>query len=203
MKTNLEIQEKINDCIQNKEEYVEWLCQNQTEKQLEKLLKQLEGMYECAELEQMANHTELIKLWKDQVISALKNLGNYGECYAILKKIRNSKKLTQFERWLASNNDGWYSKRIYNPAKKEFEPLKKNEGPFKNPLEDAQINAEVYIEQMIHFDDKKLEKHLELFRQQRETAFKQQNHKAVELLDLYERQVIEARILKMELGNFQ
>jgi len=48
IRTDIEIQEKINDNILNKNKYVEWLCQNKTEKQMEKLLHNLEKMYKFA-----------------------------------------------------------------------------------------------------------------------------------------------------------
>jgi uncharacterized protein YaiL (DUF2058 family) len=62
--------------------------------------------------------------------------------------------------------------------------------------EDAIANAEAYIEQMKAMDDRKLAKHLDLFRQQMEIAYKTNNHAAFELLCEYERQVIEARANK-------
>ena len=48
--------------------------------------------------------------------------------------------------------------------------------------------------QIMH--DKKLVKHLDLFRQQKEMAYKANNKEAFELLDEYENQVIEARLKK-------
>jgi hypothetical protein len=62
--------------------------------------------------------------------------------------------------------------------------------------EDAIANAEAYIEQLKTMDDRKLAKHLDLFRQQMEIAYKTNNHAAFELLCEYERQVIEARANK-------
>lgn len=62
--------------------------------------------------------------------------------------------------------------------------------------EDATANAEAYIEQMKAMDDKKLAKHLDLYRQQMEKAYKTNNLAAYELLCEYERQVIEARLAK-------
>lgn len=63
-------------------------------------------------------------------------------------------------------------------------------------LKDAQQNAENYIEQMKQMDDKKLSKHLDLYRQQMERAYKQNNKEVFELLYEYENQVIEARLSK-------
>ena len=66
----------------------------------------------------------------------------------------------------------------------------------KIKLEDALENAENYIEQMKSMDDKKLSKHLDLFRQQMEKAYEQKNETAFELLSEYEKQVIVARANK-------
>ena len=62
--------------------------------------------------------------------------------------------------------------------------------------QDALENAENYIEQMKSMDDKKLSKHLDLFRQQMEKAYEQKNETAFELLSEYEKQVINARANK-------
>lgn len=64
-------------------------------------------------------------------------------------------------------------------------------------LEDAIRNAEKYIEQMEAMDDKRLSKHIDLFRQQMEKAYKEKKYAAFELLSEYERQTIIARIKKM------
>ncbi len=66
----------------------------------------------------------------------------------------------------------------------------------KIKLEDAINNAENYIEQMLLMDDKKLSKHLILFRIQMEMAYKQKNFEAYELLYEYEKQVFTAIIRK-------
>ena len=66
----------------------------------------------------------------------------------------------------------------------------------KIKLEDAINNAEHYIEQMLLMDDKKLSKHLILFRIQMEMAYKQKNFEAYELLYEYEKQVFTAIIRK-------
>ena len=66
----------------------------------------------------------------------------------------------------------------------------------KIKLEDAIKNAEQYIEQMKTMDDKKLSKHLDLFRIQMEMAYKQKNFEAYELLYEYEKQVFTAIIRK-------
>jgi len=69
--------------------------------------------------------------------------------------------------------------------------------PNKNiKLGDAIQNAERYIEQLKAMDDKQLSKHLDLFRQQMQIAYTQGNHKAFELLQEYERQVIIGRLSK-------
>jgi len=64
-------------------------------------------------------------------------------------------------------------------------------------LEDAVQNTETFIEQMKTMDDNKLSKHLDLFRQQMEKAYRQKNFAAYELLYQYERQVIVARANKI------
>lgn len=64
-------------------------------------------------------------------------------------------------------------------------------------LDDALLNAESYIEQMKTMDDKKLSKHLDLFHEQMERAYKQGNKEAYELLYEYEMQTIVARVSKM------
>ena len=66
----------------------------------------------------------------------------------------------------------------------------------KIKLEDALENAENYIEQMKSMNDKKLSKHLDLFRQQMEKTCEQKNETAFELLSEYEKQVIIARANK-------
>ena len=66
----------------------------------------------------------------------------------------------------------------------------------QHKLKDALLNAEKYIEQLKQMDDKKLSKHLDLFRQQMEMAYQQNNKEAYELLYEYEKQVIEARLSK-------
>ena len=63
-------------------------------------------------------------------------------------------------------------------------------------LDDTIKNADKYIAQMIKMDDKKLSKHLDLFRQQMQMAYDQGNHAAYELLQEYERQVIISRVRK-------
>lgn len=62
--------------------------------------------------------------------------------------------------------------------------------------EEAIANAEAYIEQLKAMDDRKLAKHIDLFKQQMEIAYKTNNHDAFKFLCEYERQVIEARANK-------
>jgi hypothetical protein len=52
------------------------------------------------------------------------------------------------------------------------------------------------MEEMKLMDDKKLSKHLDLFQEQMEIAYKANNHEAYNLLYEYERQTIEARVRK-------
>ncbi len=63
-------------------------------------------------------------------------------------------------------------------------------------LDEAFENAEAFIEKMKLMDDKKLSKHLDLFQEQMEIAYKANNHEAYQLLFEYERQTIEARVRK-------
>ncbi len=57
-------------------------------------------------------------------------------------------------------------------------------------------NAAIFIEQMKSMDDRKLGKHLDLFRQQMDKAYQQGNKTAFELLSEYEKQTIIARANK-------
>ena len=66
----------------------------------------------------------------------------------------------------------------------------------KHNLQDAKDNAEKYIEQMKTMSDKKLSKHIELFRLQMEKAYKDKNFEAYELIFEYEKQTIEAGVSK-------
>ena len=63
-------------------------------------------------------------------------------------------------------------------------------------LEEAIVNAEKYIEQMELMDNKKLSKHLDLFHQQMQMAYKQNNEATYKLLAEYEKQTLTARINK-------
>ena len=119
-KTDLEIEESIINCLQNKSKHVEWLCQNKTENQLKQLIKRLEKMYEFAVLKQITRHIELIDLWKDEVNTSLKNRSNFENLYAILKKIRKNKKLTSYEKMIADINYDWLVNRIYDLAEDEI-----------------------------------------------------------------------------------
>lgn len=67
-------------------------------------------------------------------------------------------------------------------------------------LKQALKNRETFIAQMARWDDKQLQKHLNLFRQQMELAYRQQNHEAFALLQEYEEQVINAGITKFDTG---
>lgn len=122
-KTDIEIEERINDCLKNKSKHVEWLCQNKTEKQLEQLIKRIEKMYEFALLKQITRHVELIDLWKDEINTALKNLSNFENLYAILKKMRKNKKLTSYEKMIVDINYDWLVYRIYDLAGDEIKTV--------------------------------------------------------------------------------
>jgi len=124
MKSDAEVQEKINECILNKGKYIEWLCQNKTEKQLELMLKRIDKLYVFAISNRLLKHIELIELWKEQINAALKQLDNYGNLYAILKKVRKRKtRLTSYERMIAQNNDEWFVNRIYDLPLEEIETV--------------------------------------------------------------------------------
>ena len=63
-------------------------------------------------------------------------------------------------------------------------------------LEETKENAELFIEQMKLMPDAQLSKHIDLFRQQMEMAYRQGNKTAFELLSEYENQTIIARANK-------
>ncbi len=127
IKTDIEIQEKINDCILNKSRYVEWLCQNKTERQMKQLLQRIEKMYEFAVHNKIIKHTELVDLWKDQVNTALKNFSNFENLYAILKKMKKMKKITSYERMFVDKNYDWFYNRIWRLTEEEIEIAKYNQ----------------------------------------------------------------------------
>jgi hypothetical protein len=64
-------------------------------------------------------------------------------------------------------------------------------------LKEALLNADYFIEQLKAMDDKKLSKHIDLFRQQQQMALAQGKPEVYELLYEYERQTIIARVEKM------
>jgi hypothetical protein len=64
-------------------------------------------------------------------------------------------------------------------------------------LKDALQYAEAYITQMKNMEDKKLARHIDLFRKQMAIAYQQGNTKAFELLSEYEQQTIVARVEKI------
>jgi hypothetical protein len=59
-------------------------------------------------------------------------------------------------------------------------------------------NWEAYVAQLCTLTDKELEKKLELIHLQSELAERGKNTASIELLDIWQQQVIEARILKAE-----
>ncbi|MFA5782140.1 MAG: hypothetical protein WC868_07715 [Bacteroidales bacterium] len=126
IKTDIEIQEKINDCILNKSKYVEWLCQNKTERQMKQLLQRMEKIYEFAVQNKINKHIELVDLWKDQVNTALKNFSNYENLYAILKKMKKNKKTTSYERMFVDKNYDWFYNRIWGLTEEEIKILEHN-----------------------------------------------------------------------------
>lgn len=115
-----EVEEKIQDCIQNEKKHVEWLCQNQTEKQLERKLKSIQKLLDFALHNNIARHVVLIGLWKDQINKAIKNRSNYEHLYLILKKFRSKKKTTAMERIIIDDNYEWFYYRIYDLDEDDF-----------------------------------------------------------------------------------
>jgi hypothetical protein len=114
MKTDIEIEEKINECIENKTKHVEWLCQNKTEKQLEQLLIRIENLYEFTVRKQMTRDADLINLWKDAVNTAIEYRSSFENLYVILKKMKKYKKLTSYEKMIVDINYPWFRHRIYD-----------------------------------------------------------------------------------------
>ena len=178
--TDAEVEEKILDCIENKEKYVEWLCQNQTEKQLRLKLKTVEELMEYAVKNKIARHCVLIELWKDQFKTALKNLLIYEDHYKVFKKIKAEKKQTSSEKMMFEINFDWINYRLYDVPPKIIK------------LEEAILNADFYIEEMNSWDDAKRIMYLDLLRKQIPIAYKQGDYEAFELFKEYERQVIES-----------
>ena len=75
--------------------------------------------------------------------------------------------------------------------------------PAKLKLTEAITKADKFIKQMGQFDDKRLQKHLDLFREQMNMAYKKNDAEGVALLNEYERQVIEARVAKLDKSVLQ
>ena len=63
-------------------------------------------------------------------------------------------------------------------------------------LHEAIADARKFIQQMEQMDDKKLSKHLDLFREQMQKAYQQKNDMGYKLLCEYEQQTLIARINK-------
>ena len=62
----------------------------------------------------------------------------------------------------------------------------------------TKANAENYIEQMTNLPDKKLAYNLDMVQQQMEMAYKANQGGELELLQLWETQIIEARVIKFD-----
>jgi hypothetical protein len=62
----------------------------------------------------------------------------------------------------------------------------------------AQENWDEYVSRLTTMSDKKLSKKLDVIHMQAEIAFKSKNTTSLELLEIWRRQIIEARILKDE-----
>jgi predicted solute-binding protein len=65
-------------------------------------------------------------------------------------------------------------------------------------LEEAINRADEFVRIMSRWNDKKLEKHLDLYREQKTLALKANKMEAFELLCEYEDQVILARLAKLK-----
>lgn len=65
-------------------------------------------------------------------------------------------------------------------------------------ITDAIENADKYIAYLQTLPDKQLQKKLGIIRAQQQLAWKQKNERALDLLEIWERQVIEARYLRNE-----
>ena len=63
-------------------------------------------------------------------------------------------------------------------------------------LHEAIADARKIIQQLEQMDDKKLSKHLDLFREQMQKAYQQKNDMGYKLLYEYEQQTLIARITK-------
>jgi len=64
-------------------------------------------------------------------------------------------------------------------------------------LNEAIDNAQQFMQQMQRMNDNKLSLHIDLFQQQIEMAYKQNNQTAIELLQHYQMQTITARANKL------
>jgi hypothetical protein len=63
--------------------------------------------------------------------------------------------------------------------------------------------AEANIAQMVSMHDKKLSANLDIVRQQMEMAFKANKESSVELMQLWEQQIIEARVIKFDAAQLE
>lgn len=120
MKTAAEILLKINDCIQNKSQYVEWLCENKTEKQLELLKKKIDNLLAVAIRNNITDHITLINLWKDQIDTAITKYSNLEHLYVVLRKIKKNKKLTSHEQLVVDCNYDWFVNKNYGLPSEEI-----------------------------------------------------------------------------------
>lgn len=120
MKTAAEIQLKINDCIENKLQYVEWLCENKTEMQLERLKNKIEKLVVVAKRENITEHIMLITLWQEHINCALDKMDKKGNLFEILKKIRRDRKLSSHEQLVVDCNYDWFVNKNYGLPTEEI-----------------------------------------------------------------------------------
>lgn len=109
-----DVEEKILDYQRNEVWYVEWLCQNKTEKQLISMSKQIDKFLAFAQRNNLERHVVLINLWKDHVEKAMKYRDNYENLYIILKKLKNKRRISSYERMFVDHNFDWFNTRLYN-----------------------------------------------------------------------------------------
>jgi hypothetical protein len=73
---------------------------------------------------------------------------------------------------------------------------------YKQVIEQLKNDPSEYVNYLMQFNDKKLEKMLVLTKQQKQMAFDQKNHLSFELLSLKEDIIIQVRLLKFEENNY-
>lgn len=124
MKTSTEIPFKIKDCIAHKSEYVEWLCENKTEKQLEQFKRKIDSLLASAMQYSGTEHIKLINLWKDQIETAIRQYSNQEHLYIVLRKMGKNKKITSHERLIMDCNYDWFYRKLYGLTAEKMKIVK-------------------------------------------------------------------------------